>query len=160
MGDYFQDEEKTSQNNTYSKTVENPYGPAPGADAGNGFGIAALVLGIVSLVFFCSCLTFITAPLAILFGIVQLVRSKKSGRGLAIAGLVTGIISLVACIAFWALAMANVNLSESILEKYGDYDFEDPDSFEQFIEDYSNDFGEELDKDEIYIEENSGFKPL
>jgi hypothetical protein len=171
MGDFFQDEEnpieqthKEYQNpyeqNPYGETQENPYGRANGGTVGSGFGIAALVLGIVSLVFFCSCLTYITAPLAIIFGIVQLVKSKKEGKGLAIAGLITGCIALAACIAFWVLAMTNMNLSDSVLKQYGDYDFEDPDSIEQFIEDYSNDFGEELDGDEIYIEENGGYKPL
>ena len=167
MSDYFQDEEQ-NEKKVYTGTVENPYGTSSenpyggGENPGTGFGVASLVLGIISVVFFCSCLTYITAPLAIIFGIVQLVRSKK-GKGLAVAGLITGIISLVACIAFWVALTGNTALSDSILNEYGDYDFEDPDSIEQFIEDYSNSFGgdmEELDEDYDWIVEEGGYKPL
>jgi hypothetical protein len=170
MSDYFQDENQNEKKvytgtveNPYGGTVENPYGG--GSEPDNGFGIAALILGIVSMVFFCSCLTYITAPLAIIFGIVQLVKSKK-GKGLAIAGLITGIISLVACIAFWVILTGNTALSDSILDEYGDYDFEDPDSIEQFIEDYGNNFGgsieddyDDFEDDRWFIEEG-GYKPL
>ena len=141
MSDYFQDEENlnkqtgdTSQN-PYGGTRQNPYG-SPKDSEGTGFGIAALVLGILSLVFFCSCLTFITAPLAIIFAIVQLVRSKNAGKGLAIAGLVTGIAALAACIAFWAIAVGNSALSDSIMNEYKEYNFEDPDSIEEFLDNY------------------------
>lgn len=166
MGDYFQDEDQ-NEKKVYTGTVENPYGGTPENpyggtnEPGNGFGIAALVLGIVSMVFFCSCLTYITAPLAIIFGIVQLIRGKK-GKGLAIAGLITGAISLVACIAFWVILTGNTALSDSIFDEYGDYDFEDPKSIEQFIEDYGNNFGsgiEDYDDDEWIVEEG-GYKPL
>ena len=141
MGDYFQDENQ-EEKTVYTGTVENPYG-APqenpyggGQPAGSGFGVAALILGIISLVFFCSCLTYITAPLAIIFGIVQLVRSKTCGRGLAIAGLVTGLIALITCIAFYGIIIHNTALQDSIQDYYQEYDFNDPDSIEQFIEDY------------------------
>ena len=155
MGDYYE--------NPYGGDSANPYGSNKAV--GTGFGIAALILGIISIVFFCSCLTFVTAPLAIIFGIVQLVRSKK-GKGLAIAGLITGIISLIGCIAFWAVLTGNSALSDSILNEYGDYDFEDPESIEQFIEDYGNNFGgsieddyDDFEDDKWFIEEG-GYKPL
>ena len=141
MGDYFQDENQ-EEKKVYTGTVENPYGGTPenpyggGDSEGSGFGIAALILGIISMVFFCSCLTYITAPLAIIFGIVQLVKSKTRGKGLAIAGLVTGIISLLACIAFYAVIIHNTALQDSVQDYYNNYDFNDPDSIEQFIEDY------------------------
>ena len=159
MGDYFQDENQVT--NPYGGTPENPYGSVPegNGSGGNGFGIAALVLGIISLVFFCSCFTVITAPLAIIFGIVQLVKSKTAGKGLAIAGLITGIISLIAFIAFWSLTLGNPALHDSILEQYKDYDFEDPESIEQFIEDYGNSMGQEFDEEEFILDEG-GYKPL
>lgn len=58
-----------------------------------GFAIAALVLGIVSLVTeLCCCGGFIPAVLAIIFGILGKKSSKSS---MATAGLVMGIISVV-----------------------------------------------------------------
>ena len=68
MSDYFQDENQ-NEKKVYTGTVENPYGGTSenpyggGEKSGNGFGIAALILGIVSMVFFCSCLTCIAYKL-------------------------------------------------------------------------------------------------
>ena len=61
-----------------------------------GFSIAALVLGIISLVLFC--LWYISIPcgiLAIIFGILGIKSTKK---GMSIAGVVTGAIGLVVSI--------------------------------------------------------------
>lgn len=60
---------------------------------GIAFGVASLVLGIVTIVFFCSCISWITGILAIVFGIVQLVKYSK--KGLAIGGIITGAVGLV-----------------------------------------------------------------
>lgn len=58
-----------------------------------GLSIAAMVLGIVSLVMLC--LWYISIPCAILAIIFALVGRKKGGKGMATAGLVLGIIALV-----------------------------------------------------------------
>ena len=58
-----------------------------------GFCIAAMVLGIVALVFFC--LWYISIPCAILAIIFGILGMKSINKGMAIAGLVTGIIGLV-----------------------------------------------------------------
>ena len=58
-----------------------------------GFSIAALVLGIIAIVF--CCVWYISIPcgiLAIIFGIVGIKSSKK---GMSIAGLITGSIGLI-----------------------------------------------------------------
>ncbi|WP_025274650.1 DUF4190 domain-containing protein [Haloglycomyces albus] len=56
-------------------------------------GIIALVLGIIPLV---NVISFIIAPLAIIFGIIGMVKAKKAGtgKGMGIAGLVTGVLAL------------------------------------------------------------------
>lgn len=66
----------------------------------NGFGIAALVLGILSLpaAFFGGIPGILLGGLALVFGILGLRRVKArraDNRGMAIAGLVTGILGLV-----------------------------------------------------------------
>lgn len=57
-----------------------------------GFSIAAMVLGIISVVLFC--IFYISIPCAILAIIFGIVGMKKGGRGMGIAGLVLGIIAL------------------------------------------------------------------
>lgn len=58
-----------------------------------GFCIAAMVLGIVALVFFC--VWYLSIPCAILAIIFGILGIKSIGKGMAIAGVVTGSISLV-----------------------------------------------------------------
>ena len=57
-----------------------------------GLSIAAMVLGIISVVLFC--FSYISIPCAILAIIFGIVVMKKGGRGMGIAGLVLGIIAL------------------------------------------------------------------
>jgi hypothetical protein len=70
---------------------------------GIGFGIASLVLGICSLLLFCTCVNLLLAILAIVFGIIQIVGYKK--RGLAVGGIVTAALSIVLfvilCVLLW-----------------------------------------------------------
>jgi hypothetical protein len=75
-----------------------PYGQYPALRAGNGKATAALVLGIVSIVF-CWTSVFDVVPvvLAIVFGILGRNEAKRgaTGRGLATAGLVCGVIGAI-----------------------------------------------------------------
>lgn len=59
----------------------------------NGYAIAALVLGIIALLF--DVLLFIPSILAVIFGVIGLKRSEETGtgRGMSIAGIVLGIIA-------------------------------------------------------------------
>ncbi len=67
---------------------------------GKGFGIAALILGICAFVFaWIPVLNWILAILAIVFGIVALV--KKAKKGMAITGLVLGAVAIFLAI-FWS----------------------------------------------------------
>lgn len=174
--DYFQDEKEikretdtfgNSTGGSYEYTshnereayYDNPYGgPAGGQnrdyrDYGQnekklGMGIASLVLGIISLVFFCSCCNVITGVLAIIFGIIQLVKYKPHGKGLAIGGIVTAVLSIVFLLIFWVVVGSNTALQNSILDEYKeiyDLDLRDPEDLEKFLEEYGNDDGESLD---------------
>lgn len=80
------------------------------ASNGNGFAIASLVLGILSIV--CCCLpsspvlmiVYIALPvLALVFGIISV---KKRKNGLAIAGIVTGSVGLFFGLLFFVLGLA------------------------------------------------------
>lgn len=62
-----------------------------------GLSIAAMVLGIVSLVTWCA--WFISIPCAILALIFGILGVKKPGKGMAIAGTITGGIAL----AIWVI---------------------------------------------------------
>ena len=80
-----------------------------------GFSIAALVLGIIAIVF--CCVWYISIPcgiLAIIFGIVGIKSSKK---GMSIAGLITGsiglIISIIMFVALVFLGMV-IGISEGL----------------------------------------------
>ena len=105
-------------------------------EGGNGFGIAALILGIISLVLFCTCINIPRAVLAIIFAIVQLVKSGKNGagKGMAIAGLITGIASLVCFVVFYVM------IAVGIADDGGDFYYNTPyEEFEDDIDDFFDD---------------------
>lgn len=78
-----------------------PYSaPADSKSDSIGFGVASLVLGIVSILLFCTCISWITAILAIIFGIIQLVKCRQ--KGLAIGGLITAGLGLLFSIILYA----------------------------------------------------------
>ena len=77
-----------SYQGTYYQNYEEP------VQESRGFGIASMVLGIISLVLFCTCCNLLLAVLAIVFGIIHLVRCK-SGKGFGIAGIVTAALSII-----------------------------------------------------------------
>ena len=66
-----------------------------------GFGIASLILGIITVLLFCTCISWITGILAIIFGVLQLVKGNK--KGMAIVGLITGGIGFVVSIILYIL---------------------------------------------------------
>ncbi len=101
-----------------------------------GFCIASLVLGIVTLIFFC--IWYISIPcgiLAIIFGILGI---KSVNKGMAIAGLITGSIGLVVStliLIFLFIVGFTIGFSEAL--NTNDLDF---DNFRTHIEHYNNDY--------------------
>jgi len=101
-----------------------------------GFGIAALVLGIVSMVFFWAGINFITAILAIIFGAIYVARRKEYGKGFGIAGIILGGISIVIGLIFWVVvAVLAVNYADFLGNEISN--------------EIGNEFGEEFN-DEFY----------
>lgn len=111
-----------------------------------GFGIASMVLGIIALVLFFSCINIPLAILAITFGIVQIVR--KGPKGMAISGIVMGGVSIFLMIIMWMiLIFSSAAAYENQPYYYDDYYYDDYyDYFEggyRYQDDtYSDDFYE------------------
>jgi hypothetical protein len=90
----------------YSGSAQ-PHATPPSARPGNGLGVAALVLGVASLV---AAVSFILFPLGLLGGLVAAVlgsiavtRGRTRGAanpGQAVAGMVCGVLALAVAIVF------------------------------------------------------------
>jgi len=98
-------------------------GMAP-AGGSNGFAVAALVLGILSLVmFFTIWLPFLLGVLAIVFGALGISRANRIGgkqKGLAIAGLVCGAVGMVLAIVFIVL-IVNVASDQNVQDIFSSF---------------------------------------
>ena len=76
--------------------------------------IAAMILGIVSLVFWCYwTISIICDILALIFGIIRM--KKPAGKGMAIAGFVTGLIAIVCWGAMFGLTFLGAAITLSLL---------------------------------------------
>ena len=96
-----------------------------------GFGIASLVLGIISLVFFFATLNIPLAVLAIALGVVQL--GKKQPKGMAIAGIITGDLAIFFTILMWLLIFLFHSVSGSVQsESYSPYDYGYYDQYDRY----------------------------
>jgi len=139
MGDYYNNDMNTENaDNNYQQPDDSYTTPPQETNPGNGFGIAALVLGILSLVCFCIGLNIVLAILAIVFGAIHLGRHKKGGnKGFGIAGIVMGIVSIVIGFVFWILVIFAFRgfyyEPRDILNDYYD-------TFEEYIEGSDSDF--------------------
>ncbi|MGW7054569.1 DUF4190 domain-containing protein [Streptomyces sp. NPDC054887] len=85
--------------------------PAPA----NGYGITAMVLGIIAVTFFCAYgLGIILGILALIFGILgrkRVQRGEATNAGMALAGIILGVVGFVLSAAFigfivWAIVQA------------------------------------------------------
>ena len=83
------------QNTQNSASGAPSFSPVPPPAKQNGFAIASLVLGIVSLLCSCccSCILPVTAVLSIVFAVVS--KKGKPMSGMALGGLICSIVSLV-----------------------------------------------------------------
>lgn len=97
-----------------------PGQPAMPVGTSNGFAVASLVLGILTLVFFFTIfLPFVLGVLAIVFGALGISKANKgaSQKGMAIAGLACGAVGVVIAIAFWAL-IVNVASDKNVQDVF------------------------------------------
>lgn len=89
-----------------------------------GLNIAALVLGIVSIVLWC--VWFISIPCSVLALIFGIIGAKKPGKAMGITGIVTGAISIAVWIFIFAVAFM-YGFTEGITDGYNNY-YRDVDS--------------------------------
>ncbi len=95
------------QNPDYSKYLNEP--PLPnGKLQGEGFGLASVVLGMLSLMIFLSGLNVLSAGVGCALGAVQLRRYEK--RSLGIAGILLCVASILLSLAGWLVLALNVVL--------------------------------------------------
>lgn len=125
-----------------------------GQNNSTGWGVAALVMGISSILLSCCCACF-NLPFAILgliFGIIAVV--KKSGKGMGIAGIITSAVSLIIAILF-IVFFAFVGSTDytsymNDLENnlYTDFETAEPDDYNDKMENYFNEFFNQLEGEE------------
>lgn len=86
-------------------------------------GVAALVLGIISVVVafipFCGTWAIIPAAIGLILGIIDWVKNQKEGqpKGKAIAGTICSVIAIVIIMAWWAIAAKTINKAADELNK-------------------------------------------
>ena len=127
------------QNGAYQQFYYS-YGESAAEEKGDGtaFGIASMVLGIVALLLFCTGCHVILAILAIVFGIIQLVRNKQ--KGFAIAGIVTAGLAIVIYIIFIIVCMTT-GTTWNYLYNYADQYYDDGYDYDYDYDDlYDNSF--------------------
>ena len=108
-----------TQNTTQGFYQENkePYQPVSQA-----FGITSMVLGILSLVLFCTCINIPLAIAAIIFGIIQLTK-KGTSKAMPIAGIVTSALSIVLFIVAFFVFILSADFSKDIKDGLQEYQF-------------------------------------
>lgn len=114
---------------------------------GVGFGVASMVLGILSLLFFCTGCNILFIILAVIFGIIQLVKNEQ--KGFAITGLITSGISLLLFLILWISVFVNTG-SMDYYDYYRDY--------YNGSSDYDDDYDDNYDYNDIYdYNDNYGY---
>ena len=141
----FNNTENSEKNNEakVAEVVENRNTQGSKKEDRKGLAIAAMVLGIVSIVFCCVYwVSIICAILAIIFGIVAI---KSSGKGMAISGIVTGsigiFISLFVTIFLIGISSVIYNEAVDVIKDndWDDYEYNydwDDSGYEYYFDDF------------------------
>lgn len=119
--------------------------PAKEKGDGTGLGIASMVLGIISLLMFCTCINCITSIVAIVLGIIQIVKNKQ--KSFAVTGIVTAAISMVLTLFLWAALVGGAEKASTDF----DYPYYNDEYYDEYYDDYDSDGGFFDD----YLEEGS-----
>ncbi|MEM8696456.1 MAG: DUF4190 domain-containing protein [Pseudomonadota bacterium] len=86
----------------------------------NGMALAAMIIGLIAvllaLIPIIGFISWILAPLAIVFGIIG--KNKPTGGGFAWAGIISGSVGLLICIAWLMAWWGLVNFGEGVVRDY------------------------------------------
>lgn len=107
---------------------------------GKGFAIASLVLGIVSVVLFCTCCNVITALLSIIFAIIYLVKNSGGSKAMAITGIVTSVISVVLT-GVLCIGIARSSYMNDIYTEIQSGDIKTEEDWERYFKNYLDENG-------------------
>lgn len=141
-----------NQGNQYGNQNPNGYAAQPGEKGeGTAFGIASMVLGIVSLLLFCTCVNWITGILAIIFGILQLVKHKE--KGFAIAGIITAGISLLLAIMLYVSLAAGMSGMGMEYDEFFEEYFGTQDGYDDYYDAFDNYYGDYYDTYDNYYDD-------
>ncbi len=109
---------------------------------GKGISIAALVLGIISLVFLCCCIGGIFGVVGIVLAIIAL-ATNASGKGMAIAGLVMSSLSIIVTIIYVAISIPFMSGIAEFSENMDQYvqEYAENGSVPSVLEEMESEFG-------------------
>lgn len=94
---------KNFNNNGLNNNGFNNYNNVPQPPQSNGKAVAAMVLGICSIVF--ACLSPIIAIILGILAIVFAIMANKMGKtGMSTAGLITGVIGIILAVVMWIVS--------------------------------------------------------
>lgn len=129
---------------------------------GEGFGIASLVLGILSVLLFCTCINFVMAIIAIILGIIQVATQRKKGP--AVAGIILSAISIVVGIIFWVVFYGSLVRSaggwEEFLEEYGGEEYDDLKKYDSYDNYDFDDFGNYYEYNDADDNADEGYQQM
>lgn len=100
---------------SYQSMYQEPQKPVSQA-----FGIASMVIGIVSLVFFCSCINIPLAIMACIFGIIQLTKPETS-KVMPIVGIITSALSVILFVVLFLLLVLSADFTDNFEEEFNKY---------------------------------------
>ncbi len=123
--------------NSYQQNAHQQNSQEPVKPVSQGLGIASMILGILSLALFCTCVNIPLSITAIILGIVQLFKAG-SKKGMAITGIITSCLSIVAWIIFIIAFVTSTDFQEGFERGWEDgigndffYEYSFPDDFNQ-----------------------------
>ncbi len=107
------------------------------------FGLISMILGILSVFLFATCVNYVLIILSVVFGIVQIVSCRQ--KGMAITGFVTSGISLILSVLLWCFVFQAV----LAMGRGGGYYYEEQENDYHGLNDYAPYGGASVEPEEL-----------
>lgn len=142
---------------SYPQSPQNPYAPIPQVPS-NGMSLAAMILGICSIVFIC-CGGFAIGAVGIALALLSrgggpMSTQAKVGLGLSIGGFVVSLLLTISM--FFSQEFQNA-FSEAMENPYGIYNEDFYTDFDYNFDDYNYDWNDDLDEWDDFPDFSHGF---